>query len=53
MNNQIEIDAINAWANILQALGQPGHDADSANKEVLREITTLVKNQLKLLAKTQ
>lgn len=47
-----EIDEINAWANILQALGQEGHDKASVNQEVLREITIIVKKQLELLSKS-
>ena len=50
MLDQPEIDEINAWANVLQALGEAGHDRAYENQEVLREITVIVKKQLELLS---
>lgn len=52
MKNPAEINEINAWANILLALGQEGHDNTSGNQQVLREITKLVKEELESLTKT-
>lgn len=46
-----DIDEINAWANVLQALGQEGHDSASVNQEVLREITVIVKERLEAIPK--
>jgi len=47
-----EIDEINAWANVLQALGKEGHDKAHVNQEVLREITALVKKRLESIPKS-
>ena len=50
MLDATSVDEVNAWANVLQALGQVGHDNAYENQKVLREITIIVKEQLKLLA---
>lgn len=49
--NEFEVKEIDAWANILQALGQPGHDRANDNQLVLREITKLVKERLEAITK--
>jgi hypothetical protein len=46
---QGEIDEINAWANVLQAVGQSGHKREHANGVVLSEITKLVKERLEAI----
>lgn len=48
-----EILEINAWANVLQALGQEGHNSANVNLNVLREITIIVKERLELLSKIE
>jgi len=47
-----EILEINAWAKVLEALGQSGHDKAHANQEILREITVIAKKRLELLSKS-
>lgn len=49
MLNNAEIGEINAWANVLQAVGQEGHDSSNANQKVLKEITLIVKEQLAII----
>ncbi len=51
MLNEMKTNEINAWANVLQALGQNGHEKASVNELVLREITVLVKEELENLSK--
>ena len=38
-----KVEEINAWANVLSALGQGGHESSNANYIVLKEITVIVK----------
>ena len=48
----MKTNEINAWANVLQALGQNGHNnRKEVNDSVLREITALVKEELERLSK--
>ena len=50
MLDTTEVNEVNAWANVLQALGQDGHDNAYENQVVLREITVIVKKRLESLA---
>lgn len=49
--NTVDVSEINAWANVLSALGQNGHNAATVNQSVLRELTVLVKKRLEKISK--
>lgn len=50
MLDSTHVNELNAWANVLQALGQGGHDCAHENQVVLRQITVIVEKRLKSLA---